>query len=245
MAENNSKKSSVPKAQFFIITAVVVILIFSGLYAKTSNMIVSIPKKEQNTMSNYICFVDNYNNAIRNAENKIEANINARQIVDDQKKMLAKKDCTIKYAGEFGFFDGFKDKNDYLEISSADYFFYQNNIELNISAGDSVNLTYDLTEAGLEFDADKYYILDMMIKANDSLDCYVFDDDLNTGFINLQKQDEFVFYTNNTGLRGLVENITFSFSAFVPTKIIIDYIGIRTNRNIEISSNNAFISRND
>ena len=58
-------------------------------------------------------------------------------------------------------------------------------------------------------------------------------------------KDEFVFYTNNTGLRGLVENITFSFSAFVPTKIIIDYIGIRTNRNIEISSNNAFISRND
>lgn len=228
------------KAQFFIITAVVLVLIFSGLLARLNDMKVSIPKQETTLINSYLSYTNSYNNAIKDASDAKNANANIEQVTEYQQDLFFKKNYNLKYAGEFGFFDGFRQTPTIPTTGTATTNIIDNALEMNFNVGGgTVELKYNS-----DLDANLYNILDMMIKTNHSINMEITTPP-GSGTITAQKTKGFTFYTNKTKLSGTQNSIVFTFTAYAPTKATLDYIGLRTQRVIEVSSKGYSMKRED
>ncbi|MCK5039904.1 MAG: hypothetical protein KAR87_02975 [Candidatus Aenigmarchaeota archaeon] len=226
------------KAQFFIVTAVVLVLIFSGLFARLNDMKVSIPKQDTTLINSYLSYTNSYNNAIKDALDAKNANANLEQVTKYQQDLFFKKNYNLKYAGEFGFFDGFRNEPD-ITTAGATATRVDNALEMKFNADEeTVTLTYNSN-----LDANIYNRLDIMIKTNHSIDMVIMP--LGSGTIIAQKTEGFTFYTIKTTLSGTINPIVFTFISSAPTKATVEYMGIRTQRVMELSSKGYSMKRED
>ncbi|MCK5177709.1 MAG: hypothetical protein KAQ92_08340 [Candidatus Aenigmarchaeota archaeon] len=229
------------KAQFFIITAVIIVLIFSSLFANIRDIKTSIDKQDSSLKRAYFSYINSYNYAIKDAVDEEEVNRNIDMITQTHQKMLLNKYYDLKYSAEFGFFDGFNRERPIIATAGATANYIGNELELDFTAAP---FTVDLTYNNLELNINEFHILDLMIKTDNPLSLRLANP-ASAQIINPEKSTGFVFYTKDTQIGTATNTITLIFTATAPTKATVEYIGLRTSRVIEISTGSYNIIRED
>ncbi len=237
--KNSMKKQK--KAQFFIITAVIIVLIFSSLFANIRDIKTSIDKQDSSLKRSYFSYTNSYNYAIKDAVDEEEVNRNIDMITHTHQKMLLNKYHDLKYSGEFGFFDGFNRERPVVATAGANANYADNKLELDFTAAP---YTVDLTYNNLALNLGEFPIIDLMIKADNSLSLRL-TNPASAQIINSEESTGFVFYTKDTQIGAATNTITLTFTATVPTKAVVEYVGLRTSRIIGVSTKNYDIIRED
>ena len=113
-------------------------------------------------------------------------------------------------------------------------------LEISLPVGSSVAIAY----SNLDLNTNEFDILDAMIKTDNSVNVEI-TDPANADILTAQKTEEYKLFTITTQPSGILSTIKFTFTSTVPTIATVDYIGLRTNRIMDVSSSKISMRRED